>query len=382
MKETYARFSRNHMDNNLLSYWKRLIQGTKKLARFGRSLWVPLCAVLLLLSAVTFAGAAETPDVEISNGVIRAMIHLPDPANGFYRGTRFDWSGIIGRLEYAGHNYYGPWFTKTDPTVHDFVFDGPDITAGPCSAATGPAEEYLSGDVALGYDEARPGGTFIKIGVGVLRKPDNGKYDSYRLYDIVDHGKWSVKPKPQSVEFVQRVTDSSSGYGYLYQKIVRLVPGQPRMVIEHKITNIGTHSIESSVYDHNFLVLDNLTTGPDFAITLPFEIQPKRPIRPAAAALGYVDKNKILYRKELQGREIFGVQIDGFGNASKDYDIIIENQHAGVGMRINGDRALESEELWSIRSVLAMEPYVHISITPGQSFRWKYNYLYYTLPRK
>ena len=335
-----------------------------------------------MLSAVAGAQAADSPDAEISNGVIRATIHLPDPDKGFYRGTRFDWSGIIGRLEYAGHNYYGPWFTKTNPTIHDYIFDGSDITAGPCSAATGPAEEYLTGENALGYEDAAPGGTFIKIGIGVLRKPDAAKYDSYRVYDIVDHGKWSVKVKAQSVEFVQRVDDPSSGYGYLYQKIVRLVPGQPRMVMEHKITNIGKRPIESSVYDHNFLVLDNLTTGPDFAITLPFTIHPKSPLRPAAADLGYVEGSRILYRKELQGREIFGVPIDGFGNSPKDYDITIENQRAGAGMRITSDRPLENEELWSIRSVLAMEPYVQFSISPGKSFDWKYNYLYYTLPPK
>ena len=51
--------------------------------------------------------------------------------------------------------------------------------------------------------------------------------------------------------------DPSSGYGYLYEKMVRLVPGKPQMVIEHRLTNIGKEPIKSSVYDHNFLVLDN-----------------------------------------------------------------------------------------------------------------------------
>lgn len=79
----------------------------------------------------------ETPKVEIANGLIHATVYPPDSVHGFYKGTRFDWSGIIGRLEYAGHNYYGPWFTKTDPAVSDFVYRGSDsdIVVGPCSAA-------------------------------------------------------------------------------------------------------------------------------------------------------------------------------------------------------------------------------------------------------
>jgi hypothetical protein len=65
-----------------------------------------------------------------------------------------------------------------------------DIVAGPCSAITGPVEEFTP---AVGFDEAKPGGTFLKIGVGVLRKPDDAAHSAYRLYEIVDGGKWSVK---------------------------------------------------------------------------------------------------------------------------------------------------------------------------------------------
>jgi hypothetical protein len=231
-----------------------------------------------MLPGFSCIGLAEAHDVQIGNGIIQATIYPPDPISGFYRGTRFDWSGIIGSLKYAGHNYYAPWFTKTDPAVNDYIYEGADIVAGPCSAVTGPAEEFLTNNEALGFSEASPGGTFLKIGVGVLRKPDNAKYSIFRLYDVVDHGEWSVQAKPESVEFTQRVTDPSSGYGYLYQKAVRLVPGKPQMVIEHHLMNIGKRPFETSVYDHNFLVLDNQGIGPDFTITLPFEIHPAKPV--------------------------------------------------------------------------------------------------------
>jgi hypothetical protein len=322
---------------------------------------------------------AEPPQAEIRNGVVHAKVYLPDPVNGFYRGTRFDWSGVIGRLEYAGHTYYGPWFTKTDPAVRDFTYDGPDIIAGPCSAITGPSEEFLSNGEALGFSDAAPGGTFLKIGVGVLRKPDNAEYSIFRLYEIVDHGKWSIVPTPNSVRFTQRVFDPSTGYGYLYEKTVRLLPGQPRMMIEHTITNLGKRPIETSVYDHNFLVLDKQSIGPDFSITLPFKIRLKKPIN---QELGKVEGNRILYRKQMEGRDLFTASIAGFGETAKDYDIKIENKRVGAGVRITGDRPLESEELWSIRSVLAVEPFIHMKIPTGQKFSWRYTYVYYTIPGK
>ena len=52
--------------------------------------------------------AAGFPSTEIANGQIRIRIYLPIAQNGYYRGTRFDWSGVVYSLQYKGHSYYGP----------------------------------------------------------------------------------------------------------------------------------------------------------------------------------------------------------------------------------------------------------------------------------
>jgi hypothetical protein len=319
---------------------------------------------------------AQAPKVEISNSLIHATIYTPDAAKGFYRGTRFDWSGMIGNLVYAGHTYYAPWFTKTDPTVNDFVYRGDDIVAGPCSAAMGPAEEFVSAEGALGFDKASPGGTFVKIGVGVLRRPDTAKYNRFHLYEVVDPGKWSVQAASDAVHFAQDIADPGSGYGYRYEKTVRLVTGKPELIIEHKLTNTGKRAIESTVYDHNFLVLDGQPTGPAFTVTTPFVIQTKKPSESAA---GVIEGNQITYRRNLDAKENFATDIAGFGATSKDYNIRVENKQVKAGVVVQGDRPLDSEVIWSIRSVVSVEPFVRLSIQPGQSFTWKYSYTYYLL---
>ena len=177
--------------------------------------------VILLGVSNTLLCAADFPASEITNGQIQAKIYLPDAKDGYYRATRFDWSGVVYSLQYNGHNYYGPWFQKTDPKVHDFVYRGPEIVASPCTAITGPVDEFAP----LGWDEAKPGGTFIKIGVGALRRPDEGKYDNYKLYEISDPGKRTIKKVRESIEFTQEVADSSSGYAYIYRKTLRLTEG-------------------------------------------------------------------------------------------------------------------------------------------------------------
>ena len=44
--------------------------------------------------------------LELGNGEISVSMYLPDSVRGFYRGIRFDWSGIIEHVEYAGHKFY------------------------------------------------------------------------------------------------------------------------------------------------------------------------------------------------------------------------------------------------------------------------------------
>ena len=83
----------------------------------------------------------------------------------------------------------------------------------------GPADEF---QIPLGYDEAPVGGTFIKIGVGVLRKAGNARYSAFSKYELVDPGKWSARTGADFVEFTQELSDPATGYGYVYRKTVRL----------------------------------------------------------------------------------------------------------------------------------------------------------------
>jgi hypothetical protein len=346
-------------------------------SHFGTILATVLaCATVCALAGGRKLLTADFPQTVISNGQLRVKLYLPDAKIGYYRGTRFDWSGVISSLEYKGHNFYGPWFDRMDPKIHDFDCVGAEVVAGPCTAALGPVEEFQTKGKALGWDAAKPGGTFIKIGVGVLRK-DDGDYDAFKLYEIVDAGRWRVKQNPDSVAFTQEVSDPPSGYGYNYRKTVRLTQGKPEMVLEHSLKNTGRHTIQSEVYNHNFLVLDNQPPGPDFSISVPFQIHSSRP---PDKVLAQIQGDHIVFSKVLENEDVVFIVLQGFGASPKDHDIRIENRKAGAGMRIRGDRPLSSENFWTMRRVLAMEPFIAMTINPGSEFTWKTSYEYYTLP--
>jgi len=332
----------------------------------------------LLELAAGLLPAADFPKAEISNGQIRVKLYLPDAKHGFYRSTRFDWSGVVYTLEYKGHNYYGPWFQKIAPNVQDVDHEGQDIVSTTYTdAVVGPAEEYQTNGTALGFDEAKPGGTFIKIGVGTLRKPDEAGYDHFKPYEIVDAGKWTVTKNRDSITFVQDLADPSSQYGYIYQKTMRLTKGKPEMVLEHSLKNTGSRPIQTSMYNHNFLVLDNQPPGPDFMIAFAFQLEA---VRPPNKSFGELRGNQIVYLKTLEGQDRMSTAVRGFSDSPKDYDIRVENRKVGAGVRITGDHPLTNVAYWSIRTVLAIEPYISMTIDPGNEFTWKITYDYYTLP--
>jgi hypothetical protein len=318
-----------------------------------------------------FLLAADHPQDEIFNGALRVGLYPPDVRNGYYRGTRFDWSGMIYSLQYQGRDYYGPWYDKMDPAVHDFIYKDSEIVAGACSWATGPAEEFEE----IGYAEAAPAGTFIKIGIGRLRKSDASAYDRYRLYEIADSGKWIVRSGADHVEFLQEL-GGAGDYAYLYRKIVRLTKDKPQMVIEHSLKNTGKRAIATTAYVHNFLVLEK-PPGPGFSLTFPFAI--KAP--PLSGDLARIEGNRIVYLKKLTGEDKVATSIEGFGPTAKDYSIEVESRQTGMGLRITGDHPIVKAGLWSIRSNVSVEPYVEVSVAPGKEFTWNLTYDYFALAK-
>lgn len=320
---------------------------------------LPLACAL----AAARLAAADFPQAEISNGPIRAKLYLPDADQGYYRATRFDWSGQMASLEFQGHNYFGQWFDRYDPKLHDSIL--------------GPVEEFLSkGITGLGYNDVKAGESFVKIGVGAVRKPEERAFQQFKTYEITDPGKWTVNKFPDRVEFTQELRDTA-GYAYVYKKTVALTKGKPQLVLEHSLKNTGSKVIETSVYEHNFYVIDGKPAGPDFSVKFPFAVRAVADLKGMAEARG----TEFTYLKELEkGQSVYTV-LEGYGGTAKDYDIRVENAAAHAGVRQTSDRPLSRLVFWSIRTTVCPEAYIDMRIEPGKEFTWRIAYDFYTLPQ-
>lgn len=311
-----------------------------------------LITLLMLIQVPT----PQPPQAEIATSRIRMTVYLPDASSGYYRGTRFDWSGVIASLVWNGHEYFGRWFDRYDPKLHD--------------AITGPVEEFLTGDSALGFAEAKPGETFVRIGVGVVRRPDDSAYKRFDTYDIVDPGTWKVNKGKDRIEFVHDLR-GPNGYAYRYAKVLRL--DGDTLVLEHKLKNTGSKPIETSVYNHNFFTLDGKTTSPDFRVQFPFEPRAARPLN----GLAEVRARELTFLRTFEPKQTVFTEIEGFGATAKDNGFSMENRATGAGVRVTGDRPLLKLYFWSAPRTVCPEPYIDVSVAPGKESSWRIVYQFY-----
>jgi hypothetical protein len=138
----------------------------------------------------------------------------------------------------------------------------------------------------LGYADAKPGGKFIRIGVGILENPDEPAYDWKKTYKILNHGKWVDMER---TDCLQRELESTSVMA-MYRKTIRLVQWLfHRTRAEHRQKPLKrTSSITISSIDAE-------RSGPAFQIGFPYAISTSNDLK------GFLEiRTKSQFIKELQ----------------------------------------------------------------------------------
>ena len=147
------------------------------------------------------------------------------------------------------------------------------------------------------------------------------------------------------------------------RKKLRLV--DDTLVLEHRLKNTGRKTIASSVYDHDFFMLDGQPTGPDVVVRFAFEPRAASTLNGLAEIRG----RDFVYLKELEPRQTVQTEIQGFGASATDYDFRVENRKTGAGVRQTGDRPISKMVFWSIRTTVCPEAYIDLRVEPGKSRR-------------
>ena len=343
-------------------------------------------AVLAVIFALARGASAERvsdcaevphgdhPKALLTNGKLDALVFLPDAKNGYYRSTRFDWSGVVGCVSLNGHKFFGEWFAQYDPLKNDSI-TGPVEefrTDGPMrNDAARPGELYPPAG-AIGYKEARPGEEFLKPGVGVLAKWNDAPYQFGGAYPIVDTGTWKVKVEKRSVRFRQ-VLRGPEGYAYVYEKTLTLSKKEPVMTLQHSLKNTGRKVIETYVYDHDFFMLDGKPTGPGMVVRFKFEPKPLGEIGAAAK----IEGNDLVFVEALAPRRVVAGYLTGYSDDARDFDFTVEDTRSNVGVQQTSDHPLARLYFWSTQTTICPEGYIKLNVAPRETSRWTLRYRFF-----
>jgi hypothetical protein len=316
-----------------------------------------LIPTVVLLAVVGFAPAADYPTHTLKSDSLTLTVYLPDAEKGFYRGTRFDWSGVFS-VEFGKHKLFGPWKDKQEPTNHDDI--------------VGPCEEF--GNFApLGYDEAKVGETFIKIGIGELEKPKEAKYSPFGKYKIAKPGAWKVEKSDGKLTFEQTVK-GASGYGYLYTKTLTLSGSELRIL--HVLQNTGTKPIKTDHYNHNFFNVDGDAVGKNYELEFPFTPKADAP-RERFAELVKLDGKKLTLTGTIDHGSIYA-ELGGYSTAdgSKDAAVTMRHTPTGVTVRVTSDKPPSKFNVWGMKTTICPEPFLQFDLEPGKKVAWTWKYVF------
>ena len=263
-----------------------------------------------------------------------------------YRGSRFDWTGIIAQVTLDGRH--------TFCTVES-------ATPGVGTGGIGLCGEFGI-QKAVGFDETPVSGRFPKIGVGMLTRPDASGADFARPYAI-DPFPCSVETCDDGVVMVSSPLDRS-GYAVVLTRTVR-VEGNS-LSIGARLENVGERSFSTDEYNHNFIRFGDAPIGPDYVLRVPFPLEPDRVPEGLRIEGASVEWTKT-------PETDFYFRTPGFlpaGHGSWE----IEHRPTGRKMRETDDFPVARCAFWGRAGVVSPEVFVDIALSPGETQSWTRRY--------
>ncbi len=305
---------------------------------------------------------------DASGKPITVTVALPDAEAGRYRGTRFAHVPMVTAAQWNGHAFWGEWNpARGDALGHD-------------SNAIGTAEEFDI-DGPASYTTAPPGAEFLKIGVGLLRKPV-GAETPYRFYDRyeVTHPARLVATRRGDgfVETEQEVRSDDKRLGYRYVHRTALVPERAAVRITRTLTNTGSEPLSTEHYCHNFTRIDDDPVGPSYRVGLAFTPTSEDATSAEANGLTFA-KDSVAFSRVLPAGAAAFARLAGFPSKGEGAgDFTVGNRRTGARLTAShsGDLSLARFNVYASPGTVCPEPFGRVKIAPGESCSWQTTYAF------
>ncbi|KAL7529716.1 hypothetical protein ACHAXR_003115 [Thalassiosira sp. AJA248-18] len=242
--------------------------------------------LMLTFAMSALPAAAAYSNITLESPIMSVKIFMPMLPKGraedsadddkYYVGSRFEHGSMIGDVVFGGdRGVYGRGLWRTP---HDSGWPESGVgLASEFGCGDNGASCVGKGDITngvLGYDTAKAGEPFLKIGVGALVKgscpecvgDENGQYKFNSPYKFHRPPSWKVLPSPDPNEITFVSEEKLGDFGYRIQKTAR-VDGSV-LTVRSLLTNLGKKQFTTPWYSHHFFTGDHEPVGPGYKLDL------------------------------------------------------------------------------------------------------------------
>jgi hypothetical protein len=300
----------------------------------------------------------------------RLLAELASPGIVYSR-PRFDWGGAVVQVTLDGEHR----FCSADRRPHPLSCGG-----------IGLMNEFIPSDQGT-FDNPDYGGSFIKIGVGILGNGTGLPYIQKTNYPLECPLSYSEEWSSSSYS-VRGVQSEFFGYAYELGKTVRAVGAE--LILEMELKNTGKKTLEFQEYNHNFL---RLSPGGAAAAGAAADVGLAGAV-PVTGAAGHcvavrwkpelgnpadfdivadsADGLHWVVLKDFAGEAVF-TEFRGYPCGEKGYFRLIYPP-AGLSVSETLDRPLSKMALWATKDVVCPELFASFRVAAGESVRWERRY--------
>ncbi|MCK6490916.1 MAG: hypothetical protein L6R48_21905 [Planctomycetes bacterium] len=317
-------------------------------------------ALLWLLAA---ALAAEEPARHAGARVLerdglRLEVMDPDAPERYHRGVRFTPLAAVLRASRGGHEFL------YNPIEHDPQDDHAGLAAEfDLCIPGGPAA-----DLPPGFAAAPVGGSFLKVGVGVLRKhaPD---YHLFHRPPLVAAAATTAAWEAARVLYRQDCRGPGD-LAYRLDALLRLEDGGV-VAVDWTLANTGSAAFATRQYSHNFLRFDGHDVGPGYELTFPHPVACS-PLNP---------------EQRLDGSTIrFEAPIPTWLNAQVEAPpgvaaaCTLAFPAAGLSTTCTTSIPIQHTAIHARAGYVAPEQFVRLELAPGEARSWTRSYRFAVAP--
>jgi hypothetical protein len=293
--------------------------------------------------------------IVLSNNLLK--IEIDEPGKPYIK-SRFDWTGKITQVLFD--NKY-TFCTVEVPENLNLALDGQGL--------------YNEFGIAepIGFEDCAVGELFPKIGVGLLKRPDEKPYNFFREYEVE---KFDVQINTSETEAVF-ITNPKNCRGYAIRLTKKFSLLENKLIIDYKLENTGSKAISTTEYCHNFIAVNHARMCEDYILKFPFRINPKRfeeIVNPDKAI--QFDTNCLKFVSDTEQQFFFSPFINDTDTKEQ-----WESVHTGygVGVREITDFVPLKINVWGWKHVISPETFYQIKLNGNQKSTWKRIYEFFYL---